>query len=142
MIPQLPIVIPVRNDAAALGRTLGAFCGLPASAAVEIIVAASGDREGTIRAVAGRARLLWPAGSTRAALMNAGAAAVVALADHAAAAGKTCHLVLADPPTQGVVLAMLAERLGLRGVGLLDPRLAPLANPSPLERRVARMLAG
>src|SRR5262249_33082818 len=35
--------------------------------------AASGDPEGTTSAAAGRARVLWPGGSTRAALMNAGA---------------------------------------------------------------------
>ena len=42
--------------------------------ATEVIVVASGDRHGTERAVAGRARFLWPAGSTRAFLMNTGAA--------------------------------------------------------------------
>jgi rSAM/selenodomain-associated transferase 2 len=73
MTPRLSVIIPVRNDAAALGRTLDYLCGLPCSGAVEVIVAASGDRQGTGRAVKGRARLLWPGGSTRAALMNAGA---------------------------------------------------------------------
>jgi hypothetical protein len=43
--------------------------------AAEIIVAASGDVKATEDAVAGRARILWPACFTRAALMNAGAAA-------------------------------------------------------------------
>jgi len=38
-----------------------------------VLVAAAGDRRGTELAVAGRAQLLWPAGSTRAILMNAGA---------------------------------------------------------------------
>lgn len=75
MIPRLSIIIPARNDAAALGRTLDHLSGLARSGAVEVVVAASGDPEGTERAGAGRARLLWPAGSTRAALMNAGAAA-------------------------------------------------------------------
>jgi glycosyltransferase involved in cell wall biosynthesis len=74
MTPRLSVIIPVRNDAAALRRTLDYLCGLPGFGAVEVIVAASGDREGTDRAVSGRARLLWPGGSTRAALMNAGAA--------------------------------------------------------------------
>lgn len=74
MTPRLSVIIPVRNDAAALRRTLDYLCGLPGFGAVEVIVAASGDREGTDRAVSGRARLLWPDGSTRAALMNAGAA--------------------------------------------------------------------
>ena len=74
MTPRLSVIIPVRNDAAALRRTHDYMCGLPGFGAVEVIVAASGDREGTDRAVSGRARLLWPGGSTRAALMNAGAA--------------------------------------------------------------------
>ena len=74
MTPRLSIIVPVRNNAAALGRTLGYLGGLPGIADAEVLVAASGDPEGTERAVAGRARLLWPAGSTRAALMNAGAA--------------------------------------------------------------------
>ncbi len=74
MAPKLSVIIPVRNDAAALRRTLDYLCGLPGFGEVEVIVAASGDREGTGRAVSGRARLLWPGDSTRAALMNAGAA--------------------------------------------------------------------
>jgi rSAM/selenodomain-associated transferase 2 len=69
------IIMPVRNDAADLGGALDHLLALPGLHSVEVIVAASGDREGTERAAAGRARLLWPAASTRAALMNAGAAA-------------------------------------------------------------------
>jgi len=73
--PRFSVIIPARNDAAALGRTLDYLGGLVKNGAVEVIVAASGDADGTERAVAGRARLLWPPGSTRSALMNAGAAA-------------------------------------------------------------------
>jgi rSAM/selenodomain-associated transferase 2 len=72
--PSVSIIIPVRNDAAALGRTLDHLSGLPGMGATEVIVVASGDHHGTERAVAGQARFLWPAGSTRAFLMNAGAA--------------------------------------------------------------------
>ncbi|MGH7278545.1 MAG: glycosyltransferase [Candidatus Rokuibacteriota bacterium] len=71
----MSIVIPSRNDAAALGRTLDDLAGLVDAGNMEIIVAASGEAAGTARAVAGRACLLWPDGATRAALMNAGAAA-------------------------------------------------------------------
>jgi len=71
----ISIVIPTRNDARALGRTLDYLAGLPGVDEVEIVVAASGDPERTRRAAAGRARLLLPQGSTRAALMNAGATA-------------------------------------------------------------------
>ena len=72
--PRISIVIPARNDAAALGRTLDHLATSVAGVA-DVIVAASGAREETERVVAGRARLLWPEGSTRARLMNAGAAA-------------------------------------------------------------------
>jgi rSAM/selenodomain-associated transferase 2 len=72
--PRISVVIPARNDAEALGRTLD-WLHASAPGAFEIVVAASGARKATERAVAGRARLLWPEGSTRAQLMNAGAAA-------------------------------------------------------------------
>jgi rSAM/selenodomain-associated transferase 2 len=71
--PLVSIVIPARNDAAALARTLDHLAVLPGPDR-EVIVAAAGDPEGTWRAVGTRARLLWPGGSTRAELMNAGAA--------------------------------------------------------------------
>jgi rSAM/selenodomain-associated transferase 2 len=70
----ISIVIPARNDAEALGRTLAHLDRLAGREGIEVIVAAAGAREATARAVGGRARLLTPGGSTRAALMNAGAA--------------------------------------------------------------------
>lgn len=75
MAPWLSIVIPARNDADALARTLAHLRRLPGIDEAEIIVAAAGDVEGTRAAADGRTRLLWPGGSTRAELMNAGAAA-------------------------------------------------------------------
>jgi glycosyltransferase involved in cell wall biosynthesis len=68
-------VIPVRNDAGALARTLDWLADLPAIERAEIIVAAAPDPDPTERVAAGRARVLRPGGSTRAELMNAGAAA-------------------------------------------------------------------
>jgi nucleoside-diphosphate-sugar epimerase len=50
----------------------------------------------------------------------------------------TVHLVAHAPPTQAEVLATIVERLGVRGLRLVDR----LDAPSPLERRVARMLQG
>jgi rSAM/selenodomain-associated transferase 2 len=73
MTTTVSIIVPCRNDAAALARTLDCLAGLTGIAAAEVIVAAADDPEGTDRAAAGRARLLWPGRSTRAALMNAGA---------------------------------------------------------------------
>jgi rSAM/selenodomain-associated transferase 2 len=73
MTPWLSIVIPARNDARALGRTLDHVHGLAGVEDAEIIVAAAGDPAGTARAVNGRARLVHPDGSTRARLMNGGA---------------------------------------------------------------------
>ncbi len=69
----MSIVIPARNDAEALARTLAHLTGKLPSAA-EIIVAAAGPRAEVQQAVNGRARLIWPEGTTRARMMNAGAA--------------------------------------------------------------------
>jgi glycosyltransferase involved in cell wall biosynthesis len=51
MRPRVSIVIPARNDAAALARTLDDLGGLEDIAASETIVAASGNPEGTEQAV-------------------------------------------------------------------------------------------
>lgn len=67
------VIIPARSDAAALSRTLDHVSHL-APPATEIVVAAAGPRADVERAVRGRARVIWPEGSTRARLMNAGAA--------------------------------------------------------------------
>jgi len=73
MSATVSFVIPCRNDAAALRRTLDWLAGLAAADTAEVIVAAAGDPAGTTAAAAGRARLIWPGVSTRAGLMNAGA---------------------------------------------------------------------
>src|SRR5678815_181751 len=77
MDPLVSIIIPARNDARALRLTLDYLECLRGIEAAEIIVAAAGDTKATEDAVAGRTAILWPARSTRAALMNAGAAAAV-----------------------------------------------------------------
>lgn len=99
---RVSVVIPVRNDAPALARTLdallaGASPAGPTTADLEVIVAAAGDRPGTERTVGGRARLVWPEDSTRAALMNAGAAV---------ATGEVLFFVHADstPPPDALEL--------------------------------------
>jgi rSAM/selenodomain-associated transferase 2 len=101
------IIIPARNDAKALRRTLDHLQRLRGIQAAEIIVAASGEREETENAVAGRGRLIWPARPTRSALMNAGAAV---------AAGKVFFFLHADslPP-----LDAMAKIQG----ALRDPRV-------------------
>jgi rSAM/selenodomain-associated transferase 2 len=71
----ISLVIPARNDAEALRRTLDHLDTLVGREAIEVIVAAAGPLGETAREVGGRARLLTPGDSTRAALMNAGAAA-------------------------------------------------------------------
>jgi nucleoside-diphosphate-sugar epimerase len=70
------------------------------------------------------------------------AAALVALAEHPGAAGRTFHLVARDAPTQAELLSMLAARLGVSGLALVDARRGALDDPSPLERRIARRLQG
>jgi len=102
MAPWLSIVIPARNDAAALARTLDHLARLPGIAGAEIVVAAAGDVESTTAAAAGRARLLWPGGSTRAQLMNAGAAA---------AAGDVFLFLHADSFPPNDALALIARAL-------------------------------
>jgi rSAM/selenodomain-associated transferase 2 len=72
--PRLSIVIPARNDADALARTLDELDRLFGRVEVEVIVSASGAVDQTRRAAVGRARVIFPHGSTRARLMNAGAA--------------------------------------------------------------------
>lgn len=68
------VIIPARNDSRALRLTLDHLERLCDIEGAEIIVAAAGEINETKEAVAGRARILLPARSTRAALMNAGAA--------------------------------------------------------------------
>ncbi len=101
------IIIPARNDANALRRTLDHLQSLRGIEQAEIIVAASGEREETENAVAGHGRLIWPVRPTRAALMNAGAAV---------AGGKVFFFLHADslPP-----LNALAEIQG----ALQNPRV-------------------
>ncbi|HEU4343157.1 MAG TPA: TIGR04283 family arsenosugar biosynthesis glycosyltransferase [Candidatus Binatia bacterium] len=72
---SVSIIIPARNDAKALRVTLTHLKRLRGIETVEIIVAASGEKQETENAVANRARIIWPNQSTRSALMNAGAAA-------------------------------------------------------------------
>jgi glycosyltransferase involved in cell wall biosynthesis len=67
--PVVSIIMPCRNDAAALGRTLDWLPRLVGLEEAEVIVTASGDADGTMRAAAERARVLCPGHSTRAALM-------------------------------------------------------------------------
>jgi len=106
MAPWLSIVVPARNDAEALARTLDHLATLPGVDDAEVIVAAAGDPAGSARAVAGRAQLLQPDGSTRAELMNAGAAA---------AHGEVLFFLHADsfPPRDALALIRRA---------LADPR--------------------
>jgi rSAM/selenodomain-associated transferase 2 len=74
MDARVSIVIPARNDAAALARTLAYLDRVGIVGTAEVVVGASGDREATLRAIGPLTRSVWPAGSTRAALMNAAAA--------------------------------------------------------------------
>jgi rSAM/selenodomain-associated transferase 2 len=72
--PRVSLIIPARNDVEALARTLDHLDAVAGRAEIEVIVAAAGPPDDARHAIAGRARLVEPGGSTRAALMNAGAA--------------------------------------------------------------------
>jgi hypothetical protein len=65
MDPLVSIIIPARNDAAALRLTLDYLKRLRGIEWAETIVAASGDTKAIEEAVAGRGRILWPPHSTR-----------------------------------------------------------------------------
>jgi 2-alkyl-3-oxoalkanoate reductase len=67
------------------------------------------------------------------------AQAITVLAEHPDGADNTFHLVVSDAPTQHTMLALIADYFGLHGLSLHDTGGMPLDNPSPLERRVARM---
>lgn len=67
---------------------------------------------------------------------------IAALAEHPDAAGATCHVVVAEPPTQETMLALITERLGVRGLRLVEDGAAPLRDLSRLERAVARVVGG
>ena len=66
--------------------------------------------------------------------------ATVVLADHPAARGGTFHLVTSEAPTQGEMLAMLADVLGLSGARVVEPSLMT-HDVSALEARLLRLLA-
>lgn len=91
MGPRISIVIPARNDAAALARTLDHLDDTGIARAAEVIVGASGDRDGTVNAVRDRAQTVWPNGSTRAALMNAGAAVARPETSSSSCMPTRCH---------------------------------------------------
>ena len=66
------------------------------------------------------------------------ASALVQLTEMRERSPETFHLVAHDPPTQAEVLETIAGRFGVRGLALVDT----LDDPTPLERRVGRMLQG
>jgi len=66
--------------------------------------------------------------------------ATLALAEHPDAAGGVFHVVVRDAPRQSLMAEMLAERLGLAGLTLLDAARDTLDDPTPLERQVARLI--
>jgi len=66
--------------------------------------------------------------------------ATLALTERPEAAHGTFHLVVRDAPPQRVMSAMLAARLGLAGLTLLDAATEMPSDLSPLERQVARMI--
>jgi nucleoside-diphosphate-sugar epimerase len=68
-------------------------------------------------------------------------AAIEVLSEQPGAAGGTFHLVVSQPPTQEAILQMIASRLAVNGLRVIDERCEPMCDPSSLENRVARMLA-
>jgi rSAM/selenodomain-associated transferase 2 len=113
--PHISIIIPVRNDAEAVSRLLDRLDCTPGIDAAEVFVAAAGDRHSAELAVASRAQLLWPDGSTRAILMSAGAArarAAVLWFLHAASVlpAQALQLIRQALAHEGVVGGAFAHR--------------------------------
>src|SRR5262245_53288364 len=73
-MPQLSIVIPVLDEAAAIGETLAALASYRARSA-EVIVVDGGSRDGTLEAARPLADRVITAPRGRGSQMNAGAAA-------------------------------------------------------------------
>jgi len=104
---RVSIIIPARDDAAALAASLGRLGCLEGIETAEIIVASAGETEMTARAVGDRGRLVVPGITTRSGLMNAGAAT---------ASGEILFFLRADsvPPRGALHLierAMANERV-------------------------------
>ena len=68
------------------------------------------------------------------------ASAIAELSLEPQAAGRTFHLVAANPPSQNAVAESLRARLGLPGLRVLDPG-EELGQPSPLELRLEKLLS-
>ena len=118
--PRVSIVIPVRNDADALARTLDWLAELPDIERAETIIAAAPEPDPTEEVAAGRAVVIRPGGSTRAELMNAGASrarAEILFFLHAdsyppARALWLMEKALADPGTVGGAFEHLFDEPG------------------------------
>lgn len=67
------------------------------------------------------------------------ASAIAELSEDTEAAGKIFHLVAANPPSQSAVAEILSDRIGLRGLRVLDPG-QELSDPSRLELRLEKLL--
>jgi rSAM/selenodomain-associated transferase 2 len=71
----ISVVIPARNEAAALSDTLAALAAVTPPGAAEVVVAVGGSVDDTAALAARRARVVHGSEATRAALLNAGARA-------------------------------------------------------------------
>jgi rSAM/selenodomain-associated transferase 2 len=128
--PLVSIIIPSRNDSDTLARTLAHLDGLPGIEHAEIVAAVAGDSGAAERAPTPRARLLRPGGSTRAELMNAGAAEArgevffFLHADSLPPSDALAHIetALADPRVVGGAFEhRFAERVwSLRAINLIN----------------------
>jgi nucleoside-diphosphate-sugar epimerase len=65
--------------------------------------------------------------------------AIAELSDETESAGRTFHLVAANPPTQNAVAEVLSARLGLRGLHVVDAG-EELSHPSRVELRLEKLL--
>ncbi len=136
--PAVSVVVPTLNEAAVLGRTLGA---LPPGFA-EVIVADGGSTDATVAIAQAHGARVTVSPPGRGPQMNAGAAAAkgdVLLFLHADT------VLPADAPAR--IAAALAETGAVAGAFLLgiessDPRLAFIARAANLRTRLTRVPYG
>ncbi len=129
---MLSVIIPARNEAEGLPRTLGWLRAHLPEGQGELIVAVGGSIDGTAEIAAGLARVVHGAEGSRATLLNAGAAAArgdVFFFVHAdsfppATYAADIEVALADPRVVGGAFAhrFLERAWGLRAVSWINRR--------------------
>lgn len=138
---RLGVDVRVFRPAVVVGEAPETLGGTPSSRFFDFIrlVAALGARSKTAPRTRIQAR---PRAPFNIVPVEDVARVIAALAEHPCAAGATCHVVVPEPPTQDTMLALIAERLGVRELRLVEDGAGPLRDLSRQERAIARVVRG